>query len=243
MSLLNSDRLFQPARYWTRDNAAAVMGLIALVITIKFVQAELTTRPVRVEPAIYMLTIGVASVAKPAVSFVAHVIYFGPLVLLAAFLWRPVCRLIHEHGLGLTLVVAIGLAQSVDSESRHILYLIPLVFPFVVKAVDRLEWSVGRYGLVVVIAALFSKTWLTISGTFQDNTYLLPDQLYTMHLGPFMGNLMYLAHLGGIGFASLLIYLVCFQQRTNAVAAAPHAAAPQIGSDYNEVRSSVRTAA
>ena len=243
MPLLNSDRLFQPARYWTRGNGAAVMGLIALVITIKFIQSELTTRPVRVEPAIYLLTIGVASVAKPAVSFVAHVIYFGPLVQLAAFLWRPVCRLIHQHGLGLTLVAAIGMAQSVDSESRHILYLIPLVFPFVVKSVDNLGWRPGQYALVVVVAALFSKTWLTINGTFQDNTYLFPDQLYTMHLGPFMGDLMYLAHLGGIGFASLLIYLVCFQQRTTAIAAAPPFATNQTRSDSPEVRSSTRTAA
>ncbi len=95
----------------------------------------------------------------------------------------------------------------------------------------------------MVIAALFSKTWLTINGAFHDNTYLFPDQLYTMHLGPFMGDLMYLAHLGGIGFASLLIYLVCFQQRTNAIVAAPPVATSPMRSDFDEARSPTRTAA
>lgn len=243
--LLNSDRLFQPAQYWTRGNGAAVLALITVIIAVKFIQAELTVRPVKVEPTIYLLTVAVAvaSVAKPAVSFIAHVIYFGPLILVAAFLWRPVCRLVHQHGLGLTLVAAIGLAQSVDSESRHILYLIPLLFPFVIKAVDDLQWRPSQYALVVAISAFFSKTWLTIEGNFQDNTFLYPDQLYMMHLGPFMGDLMYLAHLGGIGFASLWIYIACFQQRTMAIAAGTPISLMEIHSHSNEVRSQTRTAA
>ena len=106
--VLNNRRLFQPKSYWTRGNGWAVLGLIATLMAVKLIKAALMGRENDFDSRIYYLILGVASVAKPAVSFLAATIFFGPLVLLAAFLWCSVCGLVHAHGLGLTIVIALG---------------------------------------------------------------------------------------------------------------------------------------
>jgi hypothetical protein len=224
--LLNSGRLFQPSRYWTTGNGWAVAGLLVTILIIKWIQAELMGRTLDYLPQLYLQLIGVAAVAKPAVSLISAATFFGPLIVLAVFLWPRICRIIHQHGLGLTLVIAMGLLQSIDSESRHIGYMIPLLFPFVVKAVEELRWRPSQYGLMMVLALFSTKMWLSIKGNFYDNAFMYPDQLYMMHLGPFMGNEMYVAHVAGIGVAALLIYIVCLQQKVSTVAAMPHTASP-----------------
>jgi hypothetical protein len=85
--------------------------------------------------------------------------------------------------------------HSIDSESRHFNYLIPLVFPFIVKAIEPLRWTRAQYGLVMVLAAISTKAWLSIRGKFHDNTFMFPDQLYTMHPGRSWAT-MYLPHRG-----------------------------------------------
>ena len=93
-----------------------------------------------------------------------------------------------------------------------------------VKAVEDLRWRPGQYALIVALAVISTKTWLLINGNFINNSFMYPDQLYMMHLGPFLGNEMYLAHLAGIGVAPLLIYIVCFQQQsaTSVASSADH---------------------
>jgi hypothetical protein len=91
--------------------------------------------------------------------------------------------------------------------------LIPLVFPFVVKAIEPLGWRRTQYGFVVALAALSTKSWLVIKGKFHDNAFLYPDQLYLMHLGPFISTQMYLVHLAAVVGAALAMYHLCFQGR------------------------------
>jgi hypothetical protein len=211
--LLNNARLFQPAQYFTPGNGLAVLALVVVIVGIKAVQAEASVRPGYMGLKTYLLLIGIEPVAKPGVSIVAAVAFFGPLVIVAMFVWKPVCTLIHRHGLGLTLAVIIGLIHTIDSESRHFNYLIPLVVPMVVKAIEPMGWRRGQYGFIVSLAALSTKAWLSIKGNFNDNVFLYPDQLYSMHLGPFMSTEMYVVHLAAVTMAALAIYLVCFQER------------------------------
>jgi hypothetical protein len=99
-----------------------------------------------------------------------------------------------------------------------------LVFPFVVKAIEPLKWSRAQYGFVIALAAISTKSWLVIKGQFHDNAFMYPDQLYTMHWGPFMGTDMYLVHLGAVAVAALALYLVCFQRGRRRPASEKHAA-------------------
>jgi hypothetical protein len=139
------------------------------------------------------------SVIQPGLSYVAHFLYFGPWFALAVFLWKPVCRLIHQEGAGLTLAVALGVVLSLGSESRQSTSFVPLVVPFVVKATDALGWGPGRYCLLAGLSLVFSKIWLTI-GPVDDNPQAFPLQGYYLSHGPWIREDMYLIQ----GFAVLL---------------------------------------
>ncbi|MEX2138505.1 MAG: hypothetical protein WD894_04550 [Pirellulales bacterium] len=211
--LLNNAALFDFRRWLSWSRLGTLVALVAMVVVIKVFQAALTDRPGYMAFSVYVLIVGVGAVAKPGVSFVAHIAYFGPWLLLAAMLWRPICRIIHQHGVGLTLAVLAGFLHGLDSESRHEIYLIPMLAPLFVKATEALRWKTSSYVIVAAVSVFASKIWLNIDGIFLDNAFLYPDQLYWMHHGPFMGTAMYLAHLAGAIGAGILFYVVCFQTR------------------------------
>jgi hypothetical protein len=210
-SLLDNGALFNVRRWMSWSQFGTLVALAAMIVLIKTAQAALTDRPGYMAFSVYMMVIGIGSVAKPAVFLVAHVVYFGPWLLLTAMLWKPVCAQIHEYGLGVTLAVLIGVMHGLDSESRHAIYLIPMLVPFFVMATESLAWTRGTYIAIAAMSSFASEVWLTIKGTFVDNAFLYPDQLYWMHHGPFISTETYVAHLAGAVVLGALLYIVCFQ--------------------------------
>ena len=61
----------------------------------------MTTDPNSLHDA--LVFIGWESVQKPGLFAVAHVAFFGPVVLLAFLRWRAVCRSLHAYGPGLAV--------------------------------------------------------------------------------------------------------------------------------------------
>ena len=194
-SLLDTQALFEVRRWVSWSQLRTLVALAAMIVLVKTAQAALTDRPGYMAFNVYMMVIGVGAVAKPGVYLVAHIVYFGPWVIVAAMVWKPLCRLLHQHGLGLTLAVVVGFVHGLDSESRHAIYLVPLLVPFFVKATESLGWKTGTYAIVSALCAFGSEAWLNMKGTFVDNAFQYPDQLYWMHHGPFMSTETYLAHL------------------------------------------------
>jgi hypothetical protein len=217
-SLLDSDALFNPRRWMSWPQLATLVAFAGMVVLIKGAQGALSDRPGYMAFSVYVLVIGVGAVAKPAVFAVAHIVYFGPWLVPLAAMWPRVCRLIHEHGFGLTLAVLAGFLHSLDSESRHVIYLVPMLVPFFVKATESLEWNRTPYVLMAVIGAFASEVWLNMKGAFVDNAFLYPDQLYWMHHGPFMGNDMYLVQLAGAMVLATVLYVACFRSQGQALA-------------------------
>jgi hypothetical protein len=210
--LLDNSALFDFRRWFRWSRLGTLLALVAMVVAIKAFQAALTDRPGYMAFSVYLLTVAVGAVAKPGVFLVAHVAYFGPWLILAGMLWKPVCRLIHKHGTGLTLAAVAGFLHGLDSESRHDIYLVPMLVPFFVKATESLGWSTRVYVFLAATSALASKVWLTIQGTFLDNAFQYPDQLYWMHHGPFMGNTMYVAQGGAAIVIGVMVYFACRRQ-------------------------------
>jgi hypothetical protein len=139
----------------------------------------------------FALTV-LGTVAKPGIFFVAHVTFFGPVVLLAAFLWRPVCRLVNEHGTGLTLAVLGGFVLSLNGQSRYFTNLFPFLVPFVVKAVEPLGWRPAHHVLFAALALLSSKVWMTFNcGPFHGRLFEFPDQYLFMSIGQWMSDTTY----------------------------------------------------
>ena len=155
-----------------------------------------------------------ATVAKPGVFLVTHCAYYGPIFLLALFLWRPLCRELHRGGMGLTLVVAMGLVLSLNSQSRYFINIFVLLLPFLVKATDSLGWQRGHYVLIAGLCLLCSKVWLTINcGPFTGKLLEFPDQYMFMSHGPWISTPMYLAQGAAVLIVGLLLYQTCLRDQ------------------------------
>ena len=66
-----------------------------------------------------ILRMSVEHLAKPGISLLAAVVYFGPVVLFAAYRWSNVCGLVKDHGFGLLAVFSLFVTQLLlDSEAK-----------------------------------------------------------------------------------------------------------------------------
>jgi hypothetical protein len=159
------------------------------------------------------------AVTKPGVFLVTHVAYYGPFFLLAIFLWRPVCRLIHQQGVGLTFAVLLAFLLSLNSQSRYWINVFVMVIPFIVKATDDLNWRPAQYGLVVGLCLLFSKFWLPMNGgPYTDRQFEFPDQLMFMTHGPWISHSMYAVQGAVILLTAFVLHRYCLRPRLEAPA-------------------------
>lgn len=213
--LLNDGRLYRLPRSVTWSQIRWTIGTLLLVVGVKFVQGCISSRPGYFGFNVYCFVVGITAVAKPGLYYLSHLVYYGPFWLLAAFHWPAVCRQIHrQNGIGLTLVIAIGICHSLDAESRHIIYLLPLLVPFVVQVIDRLDWSQNQLWFLTIISVLASKFWLTIGGPFLDNGNLYPDQYFWMSIGSFMTDQSYLWQLATAIVCAVLMNQVLLRNST-----------------------------
>lgn len=134
-----------------------------------------------------------SSLVRPGVFFVALVAYYGPIVLLAMILWKSTCRHVQAAGPGVVLSLLFCLLLSLNSQSRFLMNLIPLLIPFVIKAADDLEWDRSRFGVFAVLTVVMSRCG--VSRFMPDLTtadpFSFPAQLAWMVAGPWMSAVSY----------------------------------------------------
>jgi hypothetical protein len=172
----------------------------------------------------------IRGIVRPLNFLLAHVLFYGPIVILAVFFWRRCCAHVLQAGRGLALALLAGVILSVNSESRReCLIFIPLLVPYVVKAVD--ECAPGRWFYVMfgLISLLYSKVWLSVNAQLrpEDAAYqAFPWQKFFGSIGCWMSTEMYLLQ-GAItvGVAALL-YTALFKGRGRAAAAAGSSGGP-----------------
>jgi hypothetical protein len=151
------------------------------------------------------------SILQPGIFLVSHVVYWGPFFILAVLLWKPVCRIIHGHGLGITLWMVLGLIESLDSESRHLMIVFPLLIPFVVKVLEGFSWNKQKILYLMIISLLSSKFWLQI-GEIGGRHREFPTQYLYMSHGPWMSDTMYIAQGAIVAVLFFILYLFYVQQ-------------------------------
>lgn len=158
----------------------------------------------------------VISIQKPFIFEVAHVVFLGPIVLLTAFLWKPFCQRIYQHGVGLFLLIALATGFSITSQSRQLLSLFPIFVGFTVQVIDSLNWKNSQYWFFIIVSLFYSKVWLSFLGdgppinAGRSSITLFPDQYYLMSIGDAMSDSMYAAQGGIILFTALLFFVVLF---------------------------------
>lgn len=157
------------------------------------------------------------SVAKPGISLLALLVFWGPAVWLLVFYWRAICREIHSMGPGLTLATLLGLLLAICTEPRGPQNILPMVFLVGIKAIEpRVP---GRPVCLILVPAslLASRFWARINvAPFRGNPLVYPDQGYYMSLGPWMSLPSYLLQLPVALAIGVVLYAACSRGGTSA---------------------------
>jgi len=220
--LLDDNRLFDPGWLFARRRVVRATLVAASAIALRVAQDHLS-RPAAFTPAtLLMRQTAYTAVVRPGIFLVTHVAFYGPMFIIAIFTWKRTCHHLKAAGVGVTLATLFGLLLSLNSQSRFTISIIPLVLPFVIKAVDELNWRAPQYGLVTVSSVVLSKIWFRITtGPFHGNLREFPDQGFFMTHGPWISPPMYAIQGAAFAVMAAAIYVVCLAGRTSHIRLTP----------------------
>jgi hypothetical protein len=213
-TVLRDDKLFRLAYWRERLWTGRFLLVLAFLFGLKWLSISLSDKQHLTGIKSLISQMAMTGVAKPGVFYLAHVLYFGPILLITLFLWGPTCRLLHRYGVGLTLCAALAVVLGINSESRHLIFFLPIFVAFTIKATDSLAWRPVQYGLIAVMSLLFSKVWLTMNadGPFGETDLTkFPDQYFFMSWGVGMSNEMYLLQGAIVLVSGYVLYVTCFK--------------------------------
>lgn len=203
--VLADGKLFSPAVLLPYLKEKTFYISIALLMAIRFLQGLLVQgKAVGLELSLEIVVW--CSIIQPGSFLVNHVMFFGPIVILAIFLWDQICQIVHEHGVGLTLCITLGVMMGLLSESRGLFNFFPFFIPFIVKAADSLTWQPLHYWLFAFASVLISKVWFTI-GPLESG---IPPLIL---IGPWMPHSMYFLQGAAVLVLSVLMYVFYVRQR------------------------------
>jgi hypothetical protein len=155
-----------------------------------------------------------SSLTEPFIFLVAHTVYYGPVILLLLFLWKPFCASLREYGLGFRMFVILNVILSINPQSRYQINVVTAFIIVLVRLLDRagLQWrSLPFWALLCVF---YSKVWYVFNTAPQvdDETMAallrFPLQHYFMSSGPWMSHEMYLVQGGVVLLTGILLYFL-----------------------------------
>jgi hypothetical protein len=125
---------------------------------------------------------------------VHHVVYFGPIVLVAIGAWPQVAVVVARWGPAAVATAAMLVVLSLATESRVMSHLFPFVVVVAIEATAE-RWTPRRALVFGGLAAVWSKLWWKIGYDQPHDAWSWPDQRFTMQHGPWAGDPAFLAHL------------------------------------------------
>jgi len=199
----------------------AAVGCVLVVATVKITKEifhpieHLFPSPyLPLTPLDFIRRILVTSVAKPLLFGVGHVVWYGPVILIAAFLWKEVCALAQRVGVGLVVALAAGGLMGINPESRASQAYFPIVALLTAWALqDRIAYR-GQWVILLVYAILMSHVWLPLNRKpwpEADLIYDFPMQRFFMHFGGYMINKTYLILGGTCIYAGVVLWFTVFR--------------------------------
>jgi hypothetical protein len=216
-SLLDDGRLFDWREYLTRGFLTRVVVLALALVGASLVYDQLDrlfTWPGKLLGAgTFFKLVLITSIAKPGLFAVAHVIWYGPILLAAVLLWKRVCREAQQCGPGLVLTLAFGLFLGLNPESRQSLTVFPVVALLAVKVLQTQPWGRWRWAGLAGLAVLLSKVWLPLNTVPWPQTDEIPEfpmQLYFMSFGGYMTRTSYLIQGAAVLLAAGVMAAVVF---------------------------------
>jgi hypothetical protein len=153
-----------------------------------------------------------SSLTEPFIFLVAHTLYYGPVVLLLLFFWRPFCQSIQEFGIGLRLFVILNFLLSIGPQSRYQINAITIFVILLARLLDRSFLRNQSFTFWVLLSLLYSKVWYTFNTAPQvddgtmDILLRFPLQHYFTNSGPWMSHQMYLIQGSIVLVTAILLY-------------------------------------
>lgn len=210
--LLDGRKLFEPSYWLRRLRSPDFYIVVASLAAIKVTQGLLSTEvPSAAHEKFHFAILAMTSIARPGAFLVAHALFYGPIVLLTLILWQPMCRLIHLHGIGLTLAATLGVIIGIGSESRDLVNVMPLIVPFAVLASGSLPARASFVWPFLLLALAFSKFWLRINFTGDPTAY--PTRLFWTN-GPWISTIPYFIQAAAVVMWGLVLWIVCQHPNT-----------------------------
>ena len=171
---------------------AAVWGIIFTIVVLIILWA----RPAALPKGFAFMHLVDSGLLHPAVALVAHVSYFGPIMLIPLLFPRRFKEELGKLNLPLRWTAMLSLSMLVASESRTSIVALPLIILLCVRTLNN--QSINAAGIVIlsIVAFLWSKVWFTINqGEMAGELLEFPMQRFFMHIGPWMGTQAYLLQL------------------------------------------------
>lgn len=161
----------------------------------------------------YLLTLGVAS---PGRFVIPHVVYFGPFLVFTIFYWSRIAKFCSRYGVGLLSVLGVGFVQSLDSESRHLVHILPLLVVLTMAALQN-HYDGRKIPFVFIVVYIvfsfaFSRMWLAMGGNpvTSFDIYDPGARLFYMNIGPFVTGWDYTFQTAVVIFAAVLLFRTWF---------------------------------
>ncbi len=212
--LLDSRGLYDWRNYLSRGTPwrlAAVGALFGCTVLAKLWLARWFTKPGEVlTPLLLLKMIFITSIAKPFLFLVAHVIWYGPIILAMALCWKRACREAHRYGVGMVMMMAFGAFMSLNPESRQSMTFFPAFVLVTVKVLETRTWDRRRALAFVGLALLLSKAWLPLNRVpwppdLHDAIFEHPMQLFFMSFGGYMTTPSWLIQGAAVLFAGIVV--------------------------------------
>ncbi|MDB9493879.1 hypothetical protein PN441_19555 [Spirulina major CS-329] len=119
--LLKDQRLIQWSAWRSYLTSKSFYITLIFLGAIDYATGQLATAPGNDSTFGHNLYLRIlTSILQPGVFWLAHVLYWGPLIILITFLWQPMCKAIRTYGMGLTVWMLFSVMLALGSESRHL---------------------------------------------------------------------------------------------------------------------------
>jgi hypothetical protein len=183
----------------------------------------------------FIRNVSMSSITMPLKFLVAHVTYFGPIVLLFVLFWKQFSEKLLTSDLGVLCFIGIHLAQSIAAESRQLIWAYPFLVFLLLTSIDKLSFKPSIVPVFLLTSLVFSRFWFPINrvpfpGLDDDpiaHFQSFPWQGFVMYHGPWISFDVYLVLLP-IVIATGLFYHRFYAKPAKAQAARPglNASAP-----------------
>jgi hypothetical protein len=138
------------------------------------------------------------SVTMPVIFLVAHIVYFGPSMIIFFVHFKKIAQMIRKSGLGMVILFLTNIFFLLFSESRIFINFFPIMIYFLILYINQAKLMLfDELGFFAMIALsfIFSKFWLHIG---------LNQNRYFMNIGPWMNEREYLIQ----GLLVLLLFII-----------------------------------